>query len=164
MRTSARSDSGYARGTSAKDGAPVRAMTSPSTQPSAGVTLRPSPGRRTWTRLLWMKSPLPRTSISVDEGMSVTRLAEAKLGADHTDPGREVRSHSVGGSTPPTSLALTQPGPGCRVSPSPLYWTKSQSGRDSTCLSRLHCGKRVKTCESSVGPDRNGVSVWFLTH
>src|SRR5947207_1590261 len=99
-----------------------------------------------------MESPLPTTSIKVEAGMSVTREPEAKLAPDQTEPAFEVRSQTVGASTPPTSDALTQPGPAWRVFPSPLYCTKSQSGLDSTCLSRLHCGRRVKTWESSVGP------------
>src|SRR5258708_23025995 len=101
--------------------------------------------------------------MSVVGGTSTTRLPEASA-ADHTLPDFALLSQTAGGSTPPTSLALTQPTPGWRVSPSPKYWTNNQSGRLSTCLSVVHCGKRVKRTESSVGPERNAVSVWFLTH
>src|SRR5438270_254898 len=102
------------------------------------------------------------TSSSVEGGTSSTRLPEASV-ADQSVPFRAAVSHTVGASTPPTSLALTQPGPASRVAPSPLYGTISQSGLLSICLSRLHCGKRVKTAASSLGPERSGVSVWFLT-
>src|SRR5437879_4451844 len=101
--------------------------------------------------------------MSVPAGISTVRLPVTS-NADQTLPDLALFNHTVGGSTPPTSLALTQPTPGRRVSPSPEYWTNNQSGRLSTCLSVVHCGKRVKRTESSVGPDRNAVSVWFLTH
>src|SRR5713226_7153537 len=101
--------------------------------------------------------------MSVDGGTSSVRLPAASK-ADHTLPDFALLSQTVGGSTPPTSLALTQPTPGWRVSPSPRYWTNNQSGRLSICLSVLHCGKWVKTTESSFGPERKTVSVWFLTH
>ena len=67
-------------------------------------------------------------------------------------------------SIPPTSLALTQPGPAWRVSPSPPYSTNSQSGRLSICLSVLHWGSVVKTTDLSFGPERNAVSEWFFIH
>src|SRR6267378_8599471 len=101
--------------------------------------------------------------MSVPGGTSSVRLPETS-NADHTPPNLALLSQMTGGSTPPTSLALTQPTPGWRVSPSPAYWTNNQSGRLSTCLSVLHWGKRVKTTESSLGHERKEVSVWFLTH
>src|SRR5216683_20195 len=110
-----------------------------------------------------MKSGPPSTSMSVPGGTSSMRLP-ATSNADHTLPDLALLSQTAGGSTPPTSLALTQPTPGWRVSPSPPYRTNSQSGRLSICLSVLHCGKWVKTTESSFGPERKAVSVWFLTH
>src|SRR5579859_1225153 len=135
---------------------------SPSTHPWLGGTVRPSPGNRTCARVPCTGSG-PSTSINVAGGMSTTRLADASK-ADHKLPDLTLVSQTTGGSTPPTSLALIQPTPGWRVSPSPPYWTNSQSGRLSTCFSVVHCGNRVKTTESSVGPERNAVSVWFLTH
>src|SRR5260370_12899065 len=163
MRTSACRSSGYAQGRSASEGARVRASVSPSTQPWLGGTVRPSPGNRTCTRVAWTKSAPVSTSMSVPAGMSTVRLPVAS-NADQRLPDLALFSHTAGGSTPPTSLALTQPTPGWRVSASPEYWTNNQSGRLSTCLSVVHCGKRVKRTESSVGPDHNPVSVRFLTH
>src|SRR5260370_39607872 len=101
--------------------------------------------------------------MSVPAGMSPVGLPVAS-NADQTLPDLAVFNHTAGGSTPPTSLALTQPTPGWRVSPSPEYWTNNQSGRLSTCLSVVHCGKRVNRTESSVGPERNAVSGGFFTH
>ena len=78
---------------------------------------------------------------------------------DHNDPALALVSQTGGASTPPTSFALTQPGPASLVLPSPPYWTNSQSGRLSTCFSRLHCGSRVNRVALSFGPERSGVSV-----
>src|SRR5260370_21364784 len=111
-----------------------------------------------------MNSGLPSaTSMSVDDGTSTERLADASA-ADQTTPARPVLSQTGGTSTAPTSLALTQPGPGRRVSPSPLYITSSQSGLLSICFRSDHCGRRVNTTASSVRPERSGVSLGFLTH
>src|SRR5437763_1603513 len=98
----------------------------------------------------------------MEDGKSRTRLAEAP-GADHNVPAFEVLNHTAGASTAPTALARTQPGPGCRVAPSPLYCTMTQSGLLLICLSRLHWGSVVNTVDLSSGPESSGVSVWFLT-
>src|SRR5437667_11120919 len=101
--------------------------------------------------------------MGVPGGPTSGRLPEAS-NADHTLPDLALLSQMTGGSTPPTSLALTQPTPGWRVSPSPPYRTNNQSGRLSICLSVLHWGKRVKTTESSFGPEWKVVAESILSH